>query len=166
VVERPCAQHPLFFGLLSRTRNLARMSRVAAASDGVRYAAQSLGRTPTCTRRSSICVPVGPTTRAAASPRTLGWRRRRGALVSRRVTTGEDTETEVTKDNSEQTRLGERVVGVAGGMVIPQKIIDAERAANPLRRPRLLVYCLAACVAAAQVRLGDNGGVWVFAIAP
>lgn len=52
----------------------------------------------------------------------------------------------VTEDDT--SAVNERVVGVAG---VPQAIIDAERAANPIRKFRLAVYCLAACAATAQV---------------
>eukprot|EP00854_Cymbomonas_tetramitiformis_P012352 gene12352-14589_t len=41
----------------------------------------------------------------------------------------------------------ETVIGVEG---VPQKIIEAERAANPLRRWRLAVYAFASSLAAAQ----------------
>ena len=172
--ERPGAQHASHRLRGPRSTSTVRVMKytvmVAAAGPrvyAVRCAAQSHRRTLAYTRRPLIGAPVRPTARAAAI-RALGMRRRAGAGVSGRAAAKEDVETEAEKDNSEtdadapqQTRErkeGERVVGVAGGAVIPQRIIDAERAANPLRRPRLLVYCLAACVAAAQVRLGRCWG--------
>jgi hypothetical protein len=97
----------------------------------------------------------------AIAPRSLAARRgaawRQAAARSRSVVRAEPEEraqeapAPADAGDAPAQRDGETVVGVEGG-VVPQRIIDAERAANPLRRPRLLVYCLAACVAAAQVR--------------
>lgn len=45
---------------------------------------------------------------------------------------------------------GTRLERVIGAEFVPQAIIDAERKASPLRRPRLVVYALSASAAAAQ----------------
>lgn len=46
---------------------------------------------------------------------------------------------------------GTRLERVIGAEFVPQAIIEAERKASPLRRPRLVVYALSASAAAAQV---------------
>lgn len=45
---------------------------------------------------------------------------------------------------------GTRLERVIGAEFVPQAIIEAERKASPLRRPRLVVYALSASAAAAQ----------------
>jgi hypothetical protein len=48
------------------------------------------------------------------------------------------------------TESGTRLERVIGAEFVPQAIIEAERKASPLRRPRLVVYALSASAAAAQ----------------